>query len=56
MKLKIAVFNDENPYRDYIFTYETQNENPDDVITTINAQIKGCHCELITVEQENTRS
>ena len=53
MKLKIAVFSETNPYNDYIETIEVPDTvNPDDVISTINSNLKGCHCELVNIIQE----
>ena len=57
MKLKIAVFSDTNPRKDYIDILTVpDNVNADDVITAININLKGCHCELIKIIVDNKRS
>ena len=57
MRIKIAVFNNSNPWRDYIYTCELpENQTPEQVIDEINNSLKDCHCELVNLEPENTRS
>lgn len=57
MRVKIAVFNDSNPWRDYIYTFELpENQTPEEAVNEINLSLKGCHCELVTIEMDNTRS
>lgn len=54
MKIKIAVFNDNNPLKDYIYKREiSENETPENVITEINQSLAGWHCELISIEKKN---
>lgn len=57
MRIKIAVFSDYSPLKDYIYSCTLpENKTPDEVITEINSQLKGWHCELVSIEQERTRS
>lgn len=55
--LKIACISHINPRADFMFHLLVEDsENAETVISDINKNLIDCHCELVTVEPENTRS
>ena len=55
--LKIACISHVNPRADFMFHLIVEHrENAETVISDINKNLSDCHCELVTIEPENTRS
>lgn len=55
--LKIACISHVNPRADFMFHLLIENpDNVETVISDINKNLSDCHCELVSVEPENTRS
>ena len=54
VKIRIAVFSDISPLRDYIYTtFVPDGQTPEDVINSINKALINAHCELVSVLTEN---